>query len=50
MIERKLRKSEFIRRLKHGPRSPLHRSLLHRYVKITDEEYENLIYEPLENG
>jgi hypothetical protein len=48
MIERKLRKSEFKRRLKHGSRSPFRRYLAQRYLNLTDEEYENIIYEPLE--
>ena len=48
MLARKLRKTEFKRRLIHGTRSPFRKFLAQRYLGLTDEEYENTIYEPSE--
>ena len=48
-MNRQLRKKEFLRRLKHGNHDHLVRRLImKRYLKMTDEQINDLIYEPLE--
>ena len=46
-MKRRLRKTEFKRRLKDG-KSKSKRFILKRYLGMTDEEIDNMIYEPLE--
>lgn len=48
-MKRKLRKEEFKRRLRGGRRFPK-RFELKRYLNLTDEQIDNLIYKPLEKN
>jgi len=47
---RKLRKKEFIRRLKrdHYESASWRKHIVMRYLGLTEEEYDDCIYEPLE--
>jgi len=47
-MKRRLRKKEFLRRLKHGNHTWARRFILKHYLKLTDEQIDDLIYEPLE--
>ena len=48
-MKRRLKRKEFLRRLKYGNHDHLVRRLImKRYLKMTDEQIDDLIYVPLE--